>query len=234
MAGSWLGDVGGGAKTGAGIGAAIGSVVPGVGTAIGTAAGGAIGGVVGLAANLFPETVGGLLSGPNAEAIAPAIEKTVRDTVGTADPGVAAARLADDPALNETLAARFRAIADVEASLTERFRAEVLDRGDARKTYAASQATGNRTADRLAWLILGSFLAVALAILAGCGLLLSGRVSLSGTGVSPEVAVAVSGLVGAILGYFSANAQQVSSFYYGSNAASQHKTELLAAQRDRR
>jgi lysozyme family protein len=44
----------------------------------------------------------------------------------------------------------------------------------------------------------------------------------------PEVWAAVSGLIGSVLGYFSANANQVVSFYFGSSAGSAAKTDQLA------
>jgi lysozyme family protein len=43
-----------------------------------------------------------------------------------------------------------------------------------------------------------------------------------------EIWIAISGLIGSIVGYFSANAQQVIGFYFGSSAGSAAKTDQLA------
>ena len=207
-----------------GTGAALGTAIaPGIGTVAGAAAGG----LAALAAELFPETIGGLLNGPQAAAVAPVVVDTVRKVVGTDDPAAVKSALAADPALNETLAARFEAMRDMDAAYTERFKAALADVADARKMHTAAMASGDKTANRLAWVILGSFLCVSLVILIGCGLLISGRVTMENSGMRPEMWVAVSGLVGAIVGYFSANAQQVVSFHFGSSAGSAAKQEQI-------
>ncbi|ONG53064.1 hypothetical protein BKE38_13590, partial [Pseudoroseomonas deserti] len=102
------------------------------------------------------------------------------------------------------------------------------DLADARARQSAASAAGVHTADRLAWAVLGSFTVVAVMTLCVIVAMVTG--GLGTVGVSPETWVAVSGFVGAILGYFSANAQQVVSFYFGSSAGSKEKSELLQTQ----
>jgi hypothetical protein len=95
----------------------------------------------------------------------------------------------------------------------------------ARTMRIGSLASGNRTADSLAWLSMISFLTVAGLVLLLVALALSGVLNFKD---HPEVWAAVSGLIGSVLGYFSANANQVVSFYFGSSAGSAAKTDQLA------
>lgn len=107
--------------------------------------------------------------------------------------------------------------------------ADLEPRGDegARTVRGAAFASGNRTADQLARIVIVSFLVVAALVLVGCGLAVSGVVQV--TDENRGVWIAISGLVGAIVGYFSANAQQVIGFYFGSSAGSAAKTDQLAS-----
>lgn len=210
----WLGDVGEGAAKGAAIGATVGTVVPGLGNAVGAVAGGAIGGVAGLLGNLFPDTAGKLLANAGATDVAPVLEAVAKEVTGADTPGAVTAALAADPELGKTLETRLQTMVRLEEIAA-------ADRAGARGLQSAAIAAGNTTADKLARLILVSFLGVALLILVGCGILISGVAHIR---ASPEVLIAVSSLIGAIVGYFSANAQQVVSFYFGAsstNAAQQ-------------
>lgn len=87
-------------------------------------------------------------------------------------------------------------------------------------------ASGNQTADRLAWLTVISFLVVASLVLGIIFAAVKGW--LGPVGSDPTAWAAVSGLLGSLVGYFSANANQVISFYFGSSAGSAAKTDQLA------
>ena len=81
------------------------------------------------------------------------------------------------------------------------------DRGSARQTYAA---TRDKIVPALAVLIVGSFIATTVGVLF--------------FNVVVEAALA-----GALIGYLSAKAEQVVSFYFGSSAGSKGKDETLAS-----
>jgi lysozyme family protein len=101
------------------------------------------------------------------------------------------------------------------------------DRQGARVMRQTALASGNETADRLSWLVMVSFLAVAGVVVIGCGLILKGTVKVDPT--NSQVWIAISGLVGGIVGYFSANANQVVGFYFGSSASSAAKSDQMAS-----
>lgn len=96
----------------------------------------------------------------------------------------------------------------------------VTDTADARAKNAANA--------RVFWLgvvILATFGGVMSAALWGAYGILTGKVPI----VDAAVVGMVSGFVGTIIGYVSANAQQVVSFYYGSSKGSEQKSEAMAA-----
>lgn len=218
MGSAWLGDVGEGAAKGAAIGATLGTVVPGIGNAVGGAAGGVIGGVAGLIGNLFP-AVGEMLDGPNGAEVAPVVEKIVQDAVGSTEPGVVTAKLAADPALNADLAARFKAMADLDAAYTERFKAALADVADARKQTVALAESRNP----LAWgaaivsVIVLALFAVALAMAWWRPI---------PPGSEP--------LVNILLGTLTAMAASATAYWLGSSVGSARKDSILAAERERR
>jgi hypothetical protein len=86
------------------------------------------------------------------------------------------------------------------------------DRGNAREREAK---TGDRATPRaLAGIIVGAFLGMVWYVL-------SGRVE----GLKDPVAA---GMIGTLIGYVSAKADQVVSYYFGSSSGSSEKTALLA------
>jgi hypothetical protein len=110
--------------------------------------------------------------------------------------------------------------ADIEV-----LRLNAADVASAREMRTGALRTGNRTADLMAWLIMISFLGTMGGVLAGCYLALQG-----GLVVTPEntpIWLAVTGLIGSIVGYFASNAQSVIGFLYGSTQGSQGKTDQL-------
>lgn len=70
----------------------------------------------------------------------------------------------------------------------------------------------------IAYLVIASFLAIMMAILIGCGMLLSGHVSIE----SASALAAVSGLVGAIAGYAASNVQTVLSTVFAGAMPNDH------------
>lgn len=98
----------------------------------------------------------------------------------------------------------------------------VTDTADARKSHA-----GNDRVFVLGCIILGSFAATVLAVLWGCFILLSGTKTFSGVDVG--VIATVAGIIGSLIGYMAANAQQVVSFFFGSSQGSKEKTDAMGA-----
>lgn len=88
----------------------------------------------------------------------------------------------------------------------ETYRTETADRDSARKRDVDSKDGTNRT---LAYIVIGSFIAMTAATLMGW-------------------AKADSVMAGTLIGYLSAKAEQVIAFYFGSTSGSQRKTELLS------
>jgi hypothetical protein len=112
--------------------------------------------------------------------------------------------------------------ADIEV-----LRLNAADVASARDMRSGALKTGNATADRMAWLIMLSFLFTMFAVLGGCFLALQG--SLTVTPENTPIWLAVTGLIGSIVGYFASNAQSVIGFLYGSTQGSQGKTDQLGA-----
>jgi hypothetical protein len=98
--------------------------------------------------------------------------------------------------------------------------AYIEDTADARKSNAANE--------RVFWLgvvILGTFGGVMAASLWGAYALLTGKIPVT----DAALVGMVSGFVGTIIGYVSANAQQVVSFYYGSSKGTEEHSAALAS-----
>ncbi len=216
---SWadrLGDAGEGAKAGAALGATIGSIVPGVGTAIGGAAGGVIGGAVALARSLTGQ--------PHAEAEAPALAQAVQDVTGIADQTQAVAVLQADPVKLEAfrleaLDIRAKAEAARDAAITERFRDALADNAGARTmALAQKDRVTARFTMALDAAIIASFVGLLLVVM------LRG---LPDSEISRLIVLPAFGVLGTLV-------TQVIQFHRGSSASSQVKTQLLAAERERR
>lgn len=92
----------------------------------------------------------------------------------------------------------------------------------------ASARAANARNDKVFWLgcvILATFALVMGASLYGAYALLTGRVIVENAALVGMVA----GFVGTIIGYVSANAQQVVGFFYGSSKGSEQKSDAMAA-----
>lgn len=90
---------------------------------------------------------------------------------------------------------------------------------------SARQANSGR--DALWWIaaiILVTFAAIMAAVLYGCWQILQGGITIKDV----AVVAAISGLVGSIVGYVAANAQQVTGFLFGGSLGSEKKTDALA------
>ncbi|CAD6559307.1 hypothetical protein ACFQ3P_32990 [Paraburkholderia sabiae] len=90
------------------------------------------------------------------------------------------------------------------------------------------QDTANARNDKVFWLgvvILATFAVVVFASMYGAYALLAGHVVVENAALVGMVA----GFVGTVIGYVSANAQQVVGFFYGSSKGSETKTDAMAA-----
>lgn len=77
----------------------------------------------------------------------------------------------------------------------------------------------------IAAVILATFAVIMGAVLYGCWAILSGGITIKDV----SVVAAISGLVGAVVGYVAANAQTVVNFIFGGSLGSEKKTDALAA-----
>jgi hypothetical protein len=107
--------------------------------------------------------------------------------------------------------------ADHEAALAQ---LEVADRTSARAINSGRDAVWC-----IAAAILGTFALIMAAVLWGCFALITGGMPVK----DASVVAAVSGLVGAVVGYVAANAQTVVNFIFGGSLGSEKKTDALAA-----
>jgi len=96
----------------------------------------------------------------------------------------------------------------------------VTDTADARAKNA-----GNDKVFVLGCVVLGTFAAIMFASLWGAYALLTGKLPV----VDAAIVGMVSGFVGTIIGYVSANAQQVVSFFFGSSKGGEAKGDAMAA-----
>ena len=103
-------------------------------------------------------------------------------------------------------------------------RAYMADTQDARQKHA-----GDRAVFWLGISVLLTFAGVMTAVLWGSFALMTGGITVQ------DVAIVgmVSGLIGTVVGYVAANAQQVVAYFFGSSRGSQQKTEAMAAAVDR-
>lgn len=151
---------------------------------------------------------------PTAGAVADAVVKVASQVTGIpiateADAQQALATIQADPAL------QLQMIRQTDEATAALLKLDNEDRADARAREIATQDETPRT---LAFAIIGGFLGAVLMILIA---VLWGDPNMK----DPTVA----GLVGTVIGYLSAKAEQVASYYFGSSAGSKAKTEQMAA-----
>lgn len=92
------------------------------------------------------------------------------------------------------------------------------DTQDARKTFGQQKA--------IFWLgiaVLVIFAITMIAVLYACFALLNGGITIKDV----SVVAAIAGMVGSVVGYVAANAQQVVGYFFGSSAGSANKTDAM-------
>lgn len=158
----------------------------------------------------------GLKQGAGADAVTDAMK------AGGMTPEIAASvRKADQDYEIQLKAADFnlqKLNADSQASLNAGI---VADVADARKANA-----GNETILYVGMFILASFLVAMIVVLWGCWALISGKIEI--TAQQAGMFAAVTGLVGAIVGYFASNAQTVVNYLFGGSLTGRNSAASLA------
>ena len=168
-----------------------------------------------LIANLVPELF--KLFGTEKQAeVATKVMDIAWSVTGINDPDEAAKAIAADP----TIALQFKtAVLNQQTALEElAFRREKMyvdDVQDARKYRD----------DKVFWLgviVLGSFMTIMGLTLWGLYALMTKQFQ-----IDPALIAAVFGLVGSIIGYFAANAQQVVGYFFGSSSGSKQNGDAV-------
>lgn len=187
---------------------AVGSIAPTLATMLGGPLAGAAVGALASAFGLSPT------------ASADDVTKVVQE--GGMTPEIIAAVRSADQAHAEKMKALDIDLAKLNADSQSSLNHDIIaDVADARKANA-----GNETVLMVGMFILGSFLLAMLAVLWGCWSMISGKVV-----VTPEQAgmfAAVTGLVGAIVGYFASNAQTVVNYLFGGSLGGRKNADALA------
>lgn len=159
-------------------------------------------------------TVAATASGPFAPLVGPLVAKIF----GSNDPKAVETGLLG--ATPEQLVALRQADNDLQIQLRQLgISEEKLAFDDTASARAMQMATKDPTAGRLAWLVIGGFLAFAI----GMATMMT---------LAPEKAAAIPAgamaLIGTVLGYLANEAKQAAAFYFGSSAGSQAKDQTLA------
>lgn len=95
----------------------------------------------------------------------------------------------------------------------------IADTADARHVFGEHE-----NVFLLGCIILGAFALLMGLVLTGCFFLMTGRVQ-----VDPSTMAVCSGLIGTVVGYVAANAQQVVSFFYGSSKGAKDSGQAVGA-----
>ena len=109
---------------------------------------------------------------------------------------------------------------DLERINAQREQQYLLDVQDARRAHA-----GDLAVYRLGVSILLTFALSMCLVLWGCFEMLTGGMPIK----EPAAVAAVFGLLGSVVGYVAANAQQVVGFFFGSSRGSENKTNAMAS-----
>ncbi len=170
---------------------------------------------VSLIAELVPELISIFGNKKQAE-VAGKVMDIAKQVTGAESPDYAARAIAADP----SLALKFKEAVlsqqtEIERIGFEREKLYVADTQDARK-YRDDKVF------KLGLVILASFVAVMSVTLMGLYLMVTGKVT-----IDQAIFAGVIGLVGAIVGYFASNAQQVVSYFFGSSAGSKANAAAL-------
>ena len=172
-----------------------------------------------VAIDILANTVPALIKYFGGEKEAEIAEKVVsvaKQITGVATPDEASAAIATNP----EIALKFK-----EAILSHELELRTLSLRE-KELYVYDVQDARKYRDekvfRLGLTILVSFVFVMGLALYGLYNVVSGTIT-----VNAEVLAAVIGLVGAIIGYFAANAQQVVSYFFGSSAGSMQKSDNI-------
>lgn len=169
--------------------------------------------LMGPLAGIAVKTIGDAMGMP--EPTLDGVKQAIQNGSMTAD-HLVAIRQADD-ALKVRLQELGLDLARLNATTEAGYLADVQD---ARKTMGRDSG--------VFWLgiaILLTFAATMGAVLWGSFLLLTGGITLADV----ATVAAVAGLIGSVVGYVAANAQQVVGYFYGSSQGSKAKTDALAS-----
>ena len=173
--------------------------------------------IVGAVAPAIATALGGPLAGLGVQAISKAL--LGQENASEADVAAAVAGATPDQLLalkqaDQQFAAKMR---ELEIDLDKAY---VADTADARHTFGQ-----DRGVFRLGIVILVTFAAIMGAVLWGSFQIMIGGITIKDV----AIVATVSGLVGTVVGYVAANAQQVVSYFFGSSRGSQDKTAAMSA-----
>ena len=182
------------------------------------------GGVLGTVAPLLARALGGPLAGTAVGLVCNALglaSETPPDQVSQAVANATPEQLLALKSADNAFKAH---MADLQL---EPDRLDAADRASSRSMRTEALKAGNGTADQLAWVNILSFLIIAMLVLIGCYFALRGDLK-----ITPEnqgIWMAVAGLIGAIVGYFASNAQQVNGFFFGSSTGSRQNADTIGS-----
>lgn len=180
-----------------------------------------------LVSSLAP-TIGAALGGPIGAMAVKAIADKVLGNPDATETEVAAAlsqglsgeQIVALKAADAAFVIRMRELdIDVLKVNQEADKAYIADTADARKSFSS-----NDNVFVLGVCILASFAILMGVVLVGCFLLMTGYFK-----VDPNVAAITCGLIGTVIGYVAANAQQVVSYFFGSSKGSKDNGERIGA-----
>lgn len=163
--------------------------------------------IVGTVAPTIATALGGPLAGMAVSALAGALglEADAKETdVAAAMRSASPDQLLALKKADQAFAVRMREL-DIDL--------EKLDQADRASARTREEKVGGIANPVIAGVVLSGFFAIAAAVIVG------------GAGADPATA----SIVGAVVGYASAKADQVVAYYFGSSAGSKRKTEAMAA-----
>lgn len=177
----------------------VGAIAPTIGTALGGPAGG-------IAVKILADK---LLGKEDA---------TASDVANVLGAGLTAEQVALLKAAEQSFIVRMRELEIDVLRLNQQTEvAYMADTADARKSFA-----GKENVFLLGVCILVTFALLMGAVLVGCFLMMTGYFK-----IDPATAAICAGMIGTVVGYVAANAQQVVSYFYGSNKGSKDAGEQM-------
>lgn len=163
------------------------------------------------------------LFGDNAGSVAENVINVAKGIFGSDDPREIEKSIASNPQLALEFKTRLMEIEDQERQrIHEQRMAELRDVQSAREMQ---MTTSSHTAPALAWITLGIFACTMAFVSYGCFILLTKGLRIDNV----ELAVAVSNMIGMIVGWVNAKADMVYGYYFGSSKGSTEKTEAMSS-----